>query len=59
MCIDRPQDMTYSLLQYEEEAPVSNKRNSQVMKRASICEDLCENQCVVEVLHCEVKYVLG
>ena len=42
MYIGRPQDMTYSLLRCEEETPVSNKKNSQVMKRASICEDLCD-----------------
>ena len=42
MYIGHSQDMTYSLLRYEEETPVSNKKNSQVMKRTSICEDLCE-----------------
>ena len=31
--------MTCSLLRYEEETPVSNKKNSQVMKSSSICED--------------------
>ena len=34
--------MTYSLLRYEEETPVSDKKNSLVMKRASICEYLCD-----------------
>ena len=42
MYINRPQDMIYRLQRYEEETPVSNKKNSQVMKRASIREDLCD-----------------
>ena len=55
MRIGHPQDMTYSLQRYEEETPVSNKKNSQVMKRASIC---VISQCAVEVPYCEVKNVL-
>ena len=41
-CIGRLEDTAYSLLLYEGETPFSNKKNSQVTTRASICEDLCD-----------------
>ena len=58
MYIGRPQDMTYSLLRYEEETPVVNKMNSQVIKRASFVQICAISQCVVKVPYCEVKNIL-